>query len=144
MWCSNMKQITAVSERRWLVVCHSCHNESFQCGSLSRAVWSILKSLPAFGSLTVVLWLCNWVFSLRSADVRLEEFVYEKLEKKVPTRMNNHELLGQSMIESGNEFGPGTAYGECHGETLTSTGAVVDQRLSLLRERKSAHYLQIK
>uniref|UniRef100_A0A671UHY4 Endophilin-B1 n=1 Tax=Sparus aurata TaxID=8175 RepID=A0A671UHY4_SPAAU len=44
-------------------------------------------------------------------NVRLEEFVYEKLEKKAPTRMNNHELLGQSMIESGNEFGPGTAYG---------------------------------
>uniref|UniRef100_A0A8C6WKA1 Endophilin-B1 n=1 Tax=Neogobius melanostomus TaxID=47308 RepID=A0A8C6WKA1_9GOBI len=44
-------------------------------------------------------------------NLRLEEFVYEKLEKKAPTRMNNHELLGQSMIESGNEFGPGTAYG---------------------------------
>lgn len=44
-------------------------------------------------------------------NVRLEEFVYEKLEKKAPTRMNNHELLGQSMIESGGEFGPGTAYG---------------------------------
>ncbi|XP_042366376.1 endophilin-B1a [Plectropomus leopardus] len=44
-------------------------------------------------------------------NVRLEEFVYEKLEKKAPTRMNNHELLGQSMIESGSEFGPGTAYG---------------------------------
>ncbi|XP_041737889.1 endophilin-B1-like [Coregonus clupeaformis] len=26
-------------------------------------------------------------------------------------RMNNHEILGQSMIESGSEFGPGTAYG---------------------------------
>ncbi|KAF3703350.1 Endophilin-B1 SH3 domain-containing GRB2-like protein B1 [Channa argus] len=44
-------------------------------------------------------------------NARLEEFVYEKLEKKAPTRMNNHELLGQSMIESGNECGPGTAYG---------------------------------
>ncbi|XP_068438353.1 endophilin-B1a [Clinocottus analis] len=44
-------------------------------------------------------------------NVRLEEFVYEKLEKKAPTRMNNHELLGQSMIESGGEYGPGTAYG---------------------------------
>lgn len=44
-------------------------------------------------------------------NLRLEEFVYEKLEKKAPTRMNNHELLGQSMIEAGNEFGPGTAYG---------------------------------
>ncbi|XP_008305850.1 endophilin-B1a isoform X2 [Cynoglossus semilaevis] len=44
-------------------------------------------------------------------NVRLEEFVYEKLEKKVPTRLNNHEMLGQTMIDSGNEFGPGTAYG---------------------------------
>ncbi|XP_010889476.1 endophilin-B1a [Esox lucius] len=44
-------------------------------------------------------------------NVRIEEFLYEKLEKKVPSRMNNHETLGQSMIESGNEFGPGTAYG---------------------------------
>lgn len=43
--------------------------------------------------------------------MRLEEFVYEKLEKKVPTRMNNHELLGQAMIDSGSDFGPGTAYG---------------------------------
>lgn len=46
-----------------------------------------------------------------STDVRIEEFLYEKLDKKVPTRVNNHELLGQSMIDSGNEFGPGTAYG---------------------------------
>ncbi|XP_062376949.1 endophilin-B1a [Sardina pilchardus] len=44
-------------------------------------------------------------------NVRIEEFFYEKLEKKLPTRVNNHELLGQSMIDSGNEFGPGTAYG---------------------------------
>uniref|UniRef100_A0A4W5JM92 Endophilin-B1 n=1 Tax=Hucho hucho TaxID=62062 RepID=A0A4W5JM92_9TELE len=44
-------------------------------------------------------------------NVRIEEFLYEKLEKKVPTRMNNHEMLGQYMIESGSEFGPGTAYG---------------------------------
>ncbi|XP_029003126.1 endophilin-B1-like [Betta splendens] len=44
-------------------------------------------------------------------NARLEEFLYEKLEKKAPTRLNSHELLGQSMIDSGNEFGPGTAYG---------------------------------
>lgn len=37
--------------------------------------------------------------------------MYEKLEKKAPTRMNNHELLGQAMIDCGSEFGPGTAYG---------------------------------
>ena len=51
-------------------------------------------------------------FIVQFSDVRIEEFLYEKLEKKVPTRMNNHEVLGQSMIESGSEFGPGTAYGE--------------------------------
>ncbi|CAG12697.1 unnamed protein product [Tetraodon nigroviridis] len=44
-------------------------------------------------------------------NVRLEEFVYEKLEKKAPTRMNNHELLGQALMDSGSECGPGTAYG---------------------------------
>lgn len=61
-----------------------------------------------------------WVFVLNVVsvtasfyfvDVRIEDFFYEKLEKKVPTRMNNHEMLGQSMMDSGNEFGPGTAYG---------------------------------
>lgn len=46
------------------------------------------------------------------SDVRIEEFLYEKLDKKVPTRINNHDLLGQSMIDSGTEFGPGTAYGQ--------------------------------
>ncbi|XP_051983982.1 endophilin-B1b isoform X2 [Xyrauchen texanus] len=44
-------------------------------------------------------------------NVRMEEFLYEMLDKKVPTRANNHELLGECMIDSGHEFGPGTAYG---------------------------------
>ncbi|KYO19651.1 endophilin-B1 isoform A [Alligator mississippiensis] len=43
-------------------------------------------------------------------DARIEEFVYEKLDRKAPSRMNNPELLGQYMIDAGNEFGPGTAY----------------------------------
>ncbi|KAJ8392602.1 hypothetical protein AAFF_G00074800 [Aldrovandia affinis] len=58
-------------------------------------------------------------------NVRIEEFLYEKLEKKVPTRLNNHEQLGQSMIDSGNEFGPGTAYGNAlikYGETEKQIG----------------------
>lgn len=38
--------------------------------------------------------------------------MYEKLEKKAPARINNHDLLGHSMIEAGSDFGPGTAYGE--------------------------------
>ncbi|XP_059677707.1 endophilin-B1 isoform X6 [Gavia stellata] len=44
-------------------------------------------------------------------NARIEEFVYEKLDRKAPSRMNNPELLGQYMIDAGNEFGPGTAYG---------------------------------
>ncbi|XP_039591616.1 endophilin-B1 isoform X1 [Polypterus senegalus] len=59
-------------------------------------------------------------------NVRIEEFLYEKLEKKAPTRMNNHDLLGQYMIDSANDFGPGTAYGnalaKC-GETQKQIGS---------------------
>uniref|UniRef100_A0A672K7R7 Endophilin-B1-like n=1 Tax=Sinocyclocheilus grahami TaxID=75366 RepID=A0A672K7R7_SINGR len=53
----------------------------------------------------------HWTEKILKQTEVIEEFLYEKLDKKVPTRMNNHELLGQSMIDSGNEFGPGTAYG---------------------------------
>lgn len=42
---------------------------------------------------------------------RIEDFIYEKIEKKKPTRLSNLEYLGLDMIEAGNEFGPGTAYG---------------------------------
>lgn len=56
-------------------------------------------------------------------NVRIEEFFYEKLDKKAPTRMNNHEMLGQIMIDSGNEFGPGTAYGNA----LTKCGETEKQ-----------------
>lgn len=45
-------------------------------------------------------------------DARIEEFVYEKLDRKAPSRLNNPELQGQHMIDAGNEFGPGTAYGK--------------------------------
>lgn len=97
--------------REAIGVCrHGYQYESICFRNVKQAVWSHRPNIAA--SLTVVLWLYNWVFLLPPADVRLEEFVYEKLEKKAPTRMNNHELLGQTMIESGGEFGPGTAYGE--------------------------------
>ncbi|XP_059504089.1 endophilin-B1-like isoform X2 [Stegostoma tigrinum] len=59
-------------------------------------------------------------------NARIEEFVYEKLDRKAPPRLNNCEQLGQYMIEAGNEFGPGTAYGsaliKC-GETENRIGA---------------------
>lgn len=42
---------------------------------------------------------------------RIEDFIFEKIEKKRPKRLSNIEYLGLDMVEAGNEFGPGTAYG---------------------------------
>uniref|UniRef100_T1JPH5 Uncharacterized protein n=1 Tax=Strigamia maritima TaxID=126957 RepID=T1JPH5_STRMM len=42
---------------------------------------------------------------------RVEDFFFEKLDKKPRDRLSNLELLGVDLIEAGNEFGPGTAYG---------------------------------
>ncbi|XP_051924262.1 endophilin-B2a isoform X2 [Hippocampus zosterae] len=42
---------------------------------------------------------------------RIEEFLYEKLDKKVPSRDTNGELLGQYMQDAAREFGPDTPYG---------------------------------
>ncbi len=38
--------------------------------------------------------------------------MYEKLEKKKKDRMTSSEMLGQNMVDAGNDFGPGTAYGK--------------------------------
>ncbi|EHB18920.1 Dystrobrevin beta [Heterocephalus glaber] len=51
------------------------------------------------------------VFLKPNPNARIEEFVYEKLDRKAPSRINNPELLGQYMIDAGTKFGPGTAYG---------------------------------
>lgn len=42
----------------------------------------------------------------------MEEFLYEKLDRKVPSRVTNGELLAQYMAEAASELGPGTPYGE--------------------------------
>ncbi|XP_059379630.1 endophilin-B2-like [Carassius carassius] len=42
---------------------------------------------------------------------RIEEFLYEKLDRKLPPRPTNGEILGQFMLEAAKEFGPGTPYG---------------------------------
>ncbi|XP_041098728.1 endophilin-B2b isoform X12 [Polyodon spathula] len=51
-------------------------------------------------------------------SARIEEFLYEKLDRKIPSRATNGELLGQYMLEAANEFGPGTPYGS----TLVKVG----------------------
>ncbi|XP_076150308.1 endophilin-B1-like isoform X1 [Alosa pseudoharengus] len=63
-------------------------------------------------------------------NVRIEEFLYEKLEKMPPVRPNNLELLGECMIDSGHELGPGTAYGNA----LVKCGEVEKQLGSAERE----------
>ncbi|XP_037633488.1 endophilin-B2a isoform X1 [Sebastes umbrosus] len=42
---------------------------------------------------------------------RIEEFLYEKLDRKAPSRITNGELLGQYMQDAAKEFGPGSPYG---------------------------------
>ncbi|XP_042193167.1 endophilin-B2 isoform X2 [Callorhinchus milii] len=44
-------------------------------------------------------------------SARIEEFLYEKLDRKIPSRITNGELLGQYMIDAASDFGPGTPYG---------------------------------
>ncbi|KAI4877415.1 hypothetical protein NFI96_011711, partial [Prochilodus magdalenae] len=46
-------------------------------------------------------------------SARIEEFFYEKLDRKIPTRTTNGELLGQYMQDAAKDFGPGTPYGKC-------------------------------
>ncbi|XP_075041166.1 endophilin-B2 isoform X8 [Mixophyes fleayi] len=45
-------------------------------------------------------------------SARVEEFLYEKLDRKVPSRVTNGELLGQYMTEAANDFGPSSPYGQ--------------------------------
>ncbi|KAM7393375.1 hypothetical protein PAMA_008164 [Pampus argenteus] len=51
-------------------------------------------------------------------SARIEEFIYDKLEKKLPSKTTNAELLGQYMLDAAAEFGPGTPYGS----TLITVG----------------------
>uniref|UniRef100_A0A673WXJ7 SH3-domain GRB2-like endophilin B2b n=1 Tax=Salmo trutta TaxID=8032 RepID=A0A673WXJ7_SALTR len=53
-----------------------------------------------------------------SKSARIEEFFYEKLDKKIPSRTTNGELLGQYMLDAAKDFGPGTPYGS----TLITVG----------------------
>lgn len=45
-------------------------------------------------------------------SARVEEFLYEKLDRKVPSRVTNGELLAQYMAEAASELGPTAPYGK--------------------------------
>ncbi|XP_028270643.1 endophilin-B2-like isoform X2 [Parambassis ranga] len=51
-------------------------------------------------------------------SARIEEFLYEKLDIKAPSRVTNSELLGQYMQDAAKEFGLGAPYGS----TLLTVG----------------------
>ncbi|XP_054249339.1 endophilin-B2 isoform X1 [Indicator indicator] len=70
-------------------------------------------------------------------SARVEEFLYEKLDRKVPSRVTNGELLAQYMAEAANDFGPGTPYGR----TLIKVGEA--QRLLGAAERDFIHTASI-
>lgn len=58
------------------------------------------------------LFLMFLYLSVCAPGARIEEFLYEKLDRKVPPRPTNGEILGQFMLEAAKEFGPGTPYGK--------------------------------
>ena len=49
--------------------------------------------------------------TMAHTDMRIEDYFYNKLDRQPPARMTNSEQLGQYMVDAGNGFGPGTAYG---------------------------------
>ena len=51
------------------------------------------------------------ITSIFFKGVRVEEFMYEKLDKKNPPRPTNAFVLGQTMQDASQDIGPGTAYG---------------------------------
>ncbi len=42
---------------------------------------------------------------------RVEEFMFEKFDRKTPMRPANSFVLGQTMVYAGRELGAGTEYG---------------------------------
>ncbi|XP_006818767.1 endophilin-B1-like [Saccoglossus kowalevskii] len=44
-------------------------------------------------------------------NARIEDYVMEKVDRKRSDRVTNPEILGQTMVDAGNDIGPGTAYG---------------------------------
>ncbi len=67
--------------------------------------WLFVKSVVSW----LLLFIC---LSICAPGARIEEFLYEKLDRKVPPRPTNGEILGQFMLEAAKEFGSGTPYGK--------------------------------
>lgn len=44
----------------------------------------------------------------------MEDLLYEKLDRRKKERVTQYEILGNNMVEAGQDFGPGTSYGELY------------------------------
>jgi len=66
-------------------------------------IWKILQY-------DFVCFCVGWHFS----GVRLEEFFYEKVQGKRPILPVDEGLLGQYMVQAGNQFDANTPYGMSH------------------------------
>jgi endophilin-B len=55
---------------------------------------------------------CESVLVPNAAN-RVEDFIFEKIEKKKPQRLSNIEFLGLDFIESGGVFGSDGEYSIC-------------------------------
>ncbi|XP_045623103.1 endophilin-B1 isoform X3 [Procambarus clarkii] len=68
---------------------------------------------------------------------RVEDMIFEKIEKRRPNRLSNLEYLGLDMVQAGNEFGSGTAYGSA----LLKVGGA-EQRLGLVEREYISNAVQ--
>ena len=92
-----MNQIEGAKKKKSIVLCCFQYIKNLIHLEL---IWFCLKSLFL---LRLVLF---WFLGLRA-----EEFMYQKLDKPKPPRFTENETLGHTMIDAGNDFGPGTNYG---------------------------------
>lgn len=65
------------------------------------------------------MFVCYFIYILKlffffflHSGARIEEFIYDKLDKKLPSKTTNAELLGHYMLDAASEFGADTPYGQ--------------------------------
>uniref|UniRef100_A0AC11EQP7 SH3 domain containing GRB2 like, endophilin B2 n=1 Tax=Ovis aries TaxID=9940 RepID=A0AC11EQP7_SHEEP len=71
-------------------------------------------------------------------SARVEEFLYEKLDRKVPSRVTNGELLAQYMAEAASELGPTTPYAKIkssHSSSFRAHPTLIEGHTTELGER---------
>ena len=54
--------------------------------------------------------ISNYV--INNIDIRMEEFVYQKLDRRLRDRTTTHSELGAALADAGNAYGPQTTYGK--------------------------------